>query len=203
MPLANYMIPALSRRIRAQLLVIAGACAMAFAAVVAQSAPPLEHFTVKADGHPMALWARRPANPKGAILLIHGRTWSALPDFDLQVPGEPRSALEALAAHGYAAYALDLRGYGGTPRDPSGWNTPHRAAADVEAVLAWIAQKEHGREAPVMMGWSNGSVVSQMVAQQRPQLMSALILMGYPHDPDIQIAPCGNARESPAYVKHR
>ena len=29
------------------------------------------------------------------------------------------------------AYGIDLRGYGETPRDPSGWNTPLRAAADV------------------------------------------------------------------------
>src|SRR5262245_24553922 len=54
-----------------------------------QSAP--ERLTVRSDGHPMAVWARRPATPRGAVLLVHGRTWSGRPDFDLQVPGLERS----------------------------------------------------------------------------------------------------------------
>jgi pimeloyl-ACP methyl ester carboxylesterase len=153
------------------------------APAVAAQAPVLEHFTVVADGHPLALWARRPASPKGTILLIHGRTWSALPDFDLQVPGESRSVLANLAARGYAAYALDLRGYGATPRDRTGWITPQRAAEDVHQVLAWITTKQAATTRPVLLGWSNGSMVVQLVAQLHPEQLSALILYGYPWDP--------------------
>jgi pimeloyl-ACP methyl ester carboxylesterase len=149
----------------------------------AQDSPTLERFTVRVDGHPMALWARRPGVPKATILLIHGRTWSSIPDFDLQVPGEPRSAMQALAARGYAAYALDLRGYGATPRDGTGWLTPRRAASDVAEVLRWVAQQQKGPEAPVLMGWSNGALVSQLVAQRWPDRMSALVVLGYPLDP--------------------
>src|ERR1051325_2462576 len=74
-----------------------------------------EHFTVHSDGHPMSVWARRPpatATTRGAVLLVHGLTWSARPDFDLQVPGMglQRSVLASLAAQGIAAYAIDLRG---------------------------------------------------------------------------------------------
>src|SRR5262249_36682414 len=77
----------------------------------------LERFTVTSDGHPMAVWARRPVNPRGAILLVHGMTWSTRPDFDLQVPGLQRSVMTSFAAQGFAAYGVDLRGYGETPRD--------------------------------------------------------------------------------------
>ena len=90
----------------------------------ASSAP--ERFTVQSDGHPMAVWARRPATPRAAILLVHGRTWSSRPDFDLQVPGMKRSVMADLAALGIAAYAVDLRGYGETPRDSTGWLTPRQ-----------------------------------------------------------------------------
>ena len=45
----------------------------------------------------------------------NGRTWSSVPDFDLQVPGESLSFMDGLNALGYAVYALDARGYG---RDP-------------------------------------------------------------------------------------
>ncbi|HEX7780997.1 MAG TPA: hypothetical protein VF424_17235, partial [Vicinamibacterales bacterium] len=44
------------------------------------SAP--ERFTVQSDGHPLAVWGRRPAGTatvRGAILLVHGRTWSSRP----------------------------------------------------------------------------------------------------------------------------
>src|SRR5262245_59025459 len=105
----------------------------------AATAPAIERLTVQSDGHPMAVWARKPAAPKGTILLVHGRTWSSRPDFDLQVPGMQRSVLTSLVAQGFAAYAVDLRGYGETPRDRTGWLTPLRAAQDVVNVMTWVA----------------------------------------------------------------
>src|SRR5262249_13140613 len=96
---------------------LAWGAALCLSAPAAAQAPKLERFTVVADGHPLAVWARRAEHPRGTILLVHGRTWSSLPDFDLQVPGESRSVLAALAAKGFAAYAVDLRGYGATPHD--------------------------------------------------------------------------------------
>lgn len=114
------------------------------------------------DGQTLAVWSRVPAQPRGTIVLVHGRTWSALPNFDLQVPGEPRDArsvLAALAQAGFAAYAVDLRGYGGSPRDRTGWNTPARAVADVRSVLAWVAQTHPDVPPPALLGYSNGARV--------------------------------------------
>ncbi len=72
------------------------------------------------DGHPNAVWEKRPADPVGVLLLIHGRTWSGIPDFDLRVEGEELSLMDRLAEAGYAVYAQDLRGYGVTQRDSTG-----------------------------------------------------------------------------------
>jgi pimeloyl-ACP methyl ester carboxylesterase len=130
------------------------------------------------DGFQLTMWRKAPAQPRRAVLLIHGRTWSGRPDFDLQVPGEKRSFMDALVAEGYAAYALDLRGYGATPRDATGFLTPERAAADVTAALRQIG----GR--PVLFGWSLGSMVSQLVSQRAPDALGALVLFGSPFDPD-------------------
>jgi len=153
----------------------------------AQLSPP-ERFTVTADGHPLAVWARRPASPRGAILLVHGRTWSSIPDFDLQVPGMQRSTLAALARRGFAAYALDLRGYGETPRDLTGWLTPRRSAADIAAVLAWIGQQHPTLPKPALLGWSRGAIISMLVAQLTPQRLSALVVYGFAYDPDLDFA---------------
>lgn len=144
------------------------------------------------DGQTLAVWSRVPAQPRGAIVLVHGRIWSALPNFDLQVLGEPRDArsvLAALAQAGFAAYAVDLRGYGGSPRDRTGWNTPARAVADVRSVLAWVAQTHPDVPPPALLGYSNGTRVALLLAQQQPQAMSALVLFGFPDDVDAPPAP--------------
>lgn len=136
---------------------------------------------VKADdGHELALHAKVPARPKGAILLLHGRTWSGVPDFDLA----GHSTMDALVMRDWAAYALDLRGYGSTPRDASGWCTPDRAAKDLATALARIAEHHPDLPKPVVLGWSLGSLVAQLQAQREPASMSALVLYGYPRDPD-------------------
>lgn len=160
-----------------------------------------ERFTVQADGHPMAVWARRPAAPRAAILLIHGRTWSSRPDFDLQVAGMKRSVMADLSALGIAAYAVDLRGYGETPRDSTGWLTPRRATADVIAVLTWVAQQHPTLPKPALLGWSRGGAVAQMVAQQAAPKISSVILFGFLFDPDLEFAD-GEMPDKPQMAKN-
>jgi pimeloyl-ACP methyl ester carboxylesterase len=150
---------------------------------------PPERHQVTVEGHPITVWSKSPFEPTGAIVLVHGRTWSALPDFDLQVPGEPRSLMDALVAEGVAVYAIDQRGYGSTPRDETGFLTPDRAAADLAAVLAWVRERHPGSPPPAVLGWSLGSLVSQLVAQRHPERLSALVLYGYPRRPGQEYPP--------------
>jgi pimeloyl-ACP methyl ester carboxylesterase len=163
----------------------------------AWAASKLEHFTVIADGHPLALWARQVSKPRGVIVLIHGRTWSSLPDFDLQVPGEHRSVMQSLNEQGLSAFALDLRGYGKSPRDATGWITPDRASGDVVAALEWLAREKKIIK-PTLLGWSQGSLVSQLTAQRQPQLISNLVLYGYPRN---IVSPAPLPAVSPAPLK--
>ena len=142
------------------------------------AASDLVKHVVPSDGHPMTLWEKSPADPKAQILLLHGRTWSSLPDFDLQVEGEDLSFMDGLNALGYSVYALDARGYGATPRDASGWLTPERAARDVSNVLAWL--RERSTKEMHLFGWSYGSMVAQLVMQRAPSDARTLILFGYP-----------------------
>jgi pimeloyl-ACP methyl ester carboxylesterase len=191
------MIERAPQPIRSLLLV----CLLATFVALDCAAAGLQRHSITVDGHVLALWSREVSKPKGVILLLHGRTWSALPNFDLQVAGQSRSVMQALNKAGYAAYALDLRGYGATPRDASGWLTPDRAAADLAEVLAWIARRE--RQTPALLGYSMGSVVAQLTAQRRPELVADLILFGYPRDPANPPALAAVAAQPPREVNTR
>lgn len=137
---------------------------------------------VMADGHPMAVWEKSIENPKGIILLHHGRTWSSLPDFDLQVEGEELSLMDGFNERGYSVWALDARGYGETRRDATGWNTPNRASKDLSIVLDWLNQRTG--EKIHLWGWSMGSMISQLTAQAFPEHIESLTLFGYPIELD-------------------
>lgn len=142
--------------------------------------PALRRHSVRADGHALAVYSKVPARPRAAVLLVHGRTWSGLPDFDLQVPGERVSLMDALAGAGVAAYAVDLRGYGETARDDSGFATPTRSAADVAEVLRFVAADAGAPGRPYLLGWSLGALVSALTVQQGPELAAGVVLYGYP-----------------------
>ena len=159
--------------------------------LASQPAPkqPVKHDVV-VDGHHFAVWQKRSTQPRAAILLLHGRTWSSLPNFDLQVAGERRSFMDALVEAGFDVFALDMRGYGATPRDASAWLTPDRAVADVLGVVAWMQQRmPQAQRVPVyLFGLSRGAMIAAMAAQQRPEVLGGVVLLGFGFDPDAQAA---------------
>jgi alpha-beta hydrolase superfamily lysophospholipase len=163
---------------------------------------PIKHDVV-VDGHHLAVWQKKSGQPRAAIVLVHGRTWSSLPNFDLQVPGERRSFMDALADAGLDVYAVDLRGYGSTPRDASGWLTPNRAVADVQAVVAWIQQRgpANARLPIYLFGLSRGAMVAATAAQQRPEALGGVILLGFGFDPDARI-PASDPAARPAHARN-
>jgi len=159
------------------------------------------HEVVADDGHPLRLYSRSPRPGSGGgsggpldggkrpILLLHGRTWSSQPVFDLRASpddGEGMSTLQTLSDLGYAAYALDLRGFGETPRDGGGYTTPVRCAEDVRCAVDWLAGRhgDQGRR-PALLGWSQGALVAQLYAQRHGPALSDLVLFGSIYDPKV------------------
>lgn len=145
----------------------------------------LKH-TVLSDGHPMAVWEKKADNPKGLILFVHGRTWSGVPDFDLQVEGENLSLMDGLVEQGYTTFAIDLRGYGETPRDSTQWATPYRASKDILNVLSWISNQNNESKVH-LFGWSMGSTLSLLATQQNATKIASLTVFGYWQDLDFVI----------------
>ena len=145
----------------------------------------LKLHTVDSDGHPVAVWAKGNNPELPPILFVHGRTWSGVPDFDLQVEGEDLSLMDGMIQEGFATYAIDLRGYGATPRDSTGWLSPNTATIDVAAVLDWIA-KRHQQKVH-LFGWSFGSTVSLLTTNKYPDNVETLTVFGFGEDLDQKI----------------
>jgi alpha-beta hydrolase superfamily lysophospholipase len=142
-----------------------------------------ERITVQAGDQRLAVWFRQPQHPRGAVVLVHGLTFSARTAFDFKSRAADRSLLTALAASGLAAYGVDLPGYGSSPRASTGWLEPDRAAEDVEAVVRVVSQRHARLPAPVLLGWSRGSKISALVATRGREAISALVLYGFNFDP--------------------
>lgn len=143
-----------------------------------------EHRIIADDGHPLTVYEKAFPASRATLLLIHGRTWSSIPNFDLPVPGA--SVMDRFVAEGFRVLALDQRGYGKTRRDDSQLHTPQRAVADVVTVLRWTGDRA------AVLGYSWGSLVAHLAAQQHPDLLSAVVLFGHPAPADFAWATMPN-----------
>lgn len=127
----------------------------------------IRHQVIADDGHSLRVYSRVPStnfntnsflstgavnsqHQQRSILLLHGRTWSSQPVFDLRTSHndeKQQSTLQSLADLGFNVYALDFRGFGETPRDNDvetgngGYTTPRRCVADVKCAIDWITKR--------------------------------------------------------------
>jgi pimeloyl-ACP methyl ester carboxylesterase len=172
----------------------------------------LDHYIVPAvdDGHPLSVYGIDSAVPKTKttsnnhdvkpILLLHGRTWSSVPVYHLLGgphnirtihkgdKSQSRSLMEALLEQGLQPYCMDFRGFGGTPPDATGGVEPYMCVQDAETVLQWI-MKRHAlseKQAPTLLGWSQGALIAQLAAQKQHPLLNKVILYGSIYDPLIR-----------------
>jgi pimeloyl-ACP methyl ester carboxylesterase len=101
--------------------------------------------------------------------------------------------MESFLAAGLQPYCMDFRGFGGTPSDSTNTVIPNQCVLDAEAVLKFIAEKHLKDETmdhhlPALMGWSQGALVGQLLAQKSPQMLSKLVLYGSIYDPMVSYA---------------
>jgi pimeloyl-ACP methyl ester carboxylesterase len=116
------------------------------------------------------------------VVLVHGAGGGGISAFDVPVPGY--SMAEELARAGHPAYAIDVRGWGGSTRPPAldappDANLPavgsDEAVRDIAAVVAWVRARWHRPVAVV--GWATGGHWAGMFAATQPDAVSHLVML--------------------------
>jgi non-heme chloroperoxidase len=120
---------------------------------------------------------RKVADDKGRppVILVHGSSTSALPTFDLNVPGRlDYSFMDWLASKGWDVWAMDHEGYGRSTLT-DGNSDIATGVEDLKAAARLIAQ-ETGAKAFNIYGLSSGALRAAAFAQAMPEMTARLVL---------------------------
>lgn len=125
------------------------------------------HFIASSDDPDLRLHLRahHDAPERPPVLFVHGATYASRL-YDVPHPGA--SWLKATAEAGYAAYGLDIRGYGksnapGLDEEPQPYARGTDAVTDITDAVRWLCQR-HNRDQIGLVGGSWGSITTAMFA---------------------------------------
>ena len=113
----------------------------------------------------------------GAVLLFHGNTMNFY-------VGAPRFLPPALTELGFACLAFNRRGHdilsnrNSRAVEGAAFQTTGEAIADNEFAARWLAT-EHGYEAPVLIGHSNGGFLAVQHAAKHPETPAMVLLSAH------------------------
>ncbi|MGZ4595323.1 MAG: alpha/beta fold hydrolase [Actinomycetes bacterium] len=146
-------------------------------ASVARVAGPWEHRMVSANGgrFHVAMYGQGPL-----VLFLHG-----FPEFWWAW----RHQLVALAAAGYRAAAMDLRGYGASDKPPRGYD-PMTLAADTAGVIRSLGDRD-----AVVVGHGLGGLVAWTAAVVHPRQVRRLAAVSMPHPRRLRVAHLQDVRQ--------
>lgn len=149
-------------------------------AVIKGTVRRTEHRIPASDDAGLGLCLRHAAPAGGAVrgtlLLVHGATLaSGL--WDIAVPGY--SMLDVLAASGFSAWAVDVRGYARSDRlaaPVAVYAGREEAVLDIGAALDFACRQDKVQRV-VLVGGSWGSITSGLFASRDPARIAGLALM--------------------------
>ena len=139
--------------------------------------------TVQREGHAarkgdvrLALYRKRLVGARGpVVVLVHGSSLSALPSFDLEVPGHPDySMMDWFARRGFDVWSLDHEGYGKSSITSSNADIA-AGVADLAAALPVMLEQSQAERA-LVYGMSSGALRAAAFAAAYPHLVQRLAL---------------------------
>ncbi len=136
----------------------------------------------KAGGIELAIYRKRLGAPDGkprpVVFLVHGSSASALPTYDLTIPGrDDVSLMNVVAKWGYDVWAMDHEGYGRSTHGPG--NSDIASGVEDLKVAGDLVTAETGEQRMHMMGESSGALRVGAYAMARPDRVGRLILQAF------------------------
>lgn len=125
------------------------------------------------------LWRKRLSEaPAPVMFLVHGSSLSALPTFDLDVPGRPDYSMMGWFAHrGFDVWTCDHESYGRSTITNSNSDVA-TGAADLKAATDFIA-RETGVSKVYLYGLSSGALRAAVFAARHPDRVARMALDGF------------------------
>lgn len=125
------------------------------------------------------LQAPAPGQPRLPVLfLVHGSSVSALPSFDLSVPGAGEySLMNVFARYGFDVWTMDFEGYGKSTMT-SGNSDIAAGVADLQAAMP-VLEHETGQSRFHFMGESSGAIRAGAFAVAEPARIDRLVLEAF------------------------
>jgi len=113
------------------------------------------------NGHPT--WVEDRGGDGPPVLLLHG---------GLSESGTMAGIGDALAPEGYRVIAFDRRGHGRTRDNDAPFHYADMATEAIAVLDDVVGGPAH------LVGWSDGGIVSMLVALERPDMVTSLVLIG-------------------------
>jgi pimeloyl-ACP methyl ester carboxylesterase len=121
---------------------------------------------------------KRGEAPRPVLFLVHGSSNSAVPTYDLTVPGKGEySMMNVFARWGWDCWTMDHEGYGRSSRT-AGNSDIAAGAADLAAAMA-VVERTTGQRRAHMLGESSGALRAAVFAAQQPDRVGRLILSAF------------------------
>jgi pimeloyl-ACP methyl ester carboxylesterase len=122
------------------------------------------------------------------VLLLHG----GLSDSELML-----DSLEPAIADRYRVISFDRRGHGRTGDTDAAFHYEEMASEAIEVVEKVAGGPAH------LVGWSDGGIISLVVALRRPELVRSLVLIGTNYHFDGMLPPPEGGGSMPGLIRSR
>jgi pimeloyl-ACP methyl ester carboxylesterase len=112
------------------------------------------------------------------LFLIHGSSLSAIPSYDLHVPGhDDYSMMDGFAELGFDVWTMDHEGYGRSSRTDA--NSDVACAVEDLKLVMPLVKEETGQSRATFFGQSGGALRAAAFAQACPDQVDRLVLDGF------------------------
>jgi alpha-beta hydrolase superfamily lysophospholipase len=140
------------------------------------------YTATKPGGVSLAIYRKRLGPPDGkprpVMFFVHGSSASALPSFDLALPGrDDLSIMNVAARWGYDVWTMDHEGYGRSTRTDG--NSDIASGVEDLKAAAEVVRRETGDTRMNMMGESSGALRVGAYASAQPDRVARIVLQAF------------------------